>query len=103
LDITKSQFVDEMTSSCLSANERRVIVRAALIDVLQELPAITTIAYTGDSSDSVDSFGLRLVELYGDSAGRIFGFIQERVRLASPLRIKAKMSASPKVVEYEQD
>ena len=65
----------------LTEAEKARLVRQSLVDMLGELPAITTIAYAGDGGDNFGGFAGRLLELYGPSCTRIFGFILERVRL----------------------
>lgn len=84
MKLTVSQFVVEMSSSEMTRSKRGEVVKKALTDMLQELPAITTICYTGDGSEDIAGFAARIVELYGDGAERIFGFIIEEAHTVSP-------------------
>jgi len=84
LRLTIRQFVVEMSNSEMTGPKRGEVVKKALTDMLQELPAITTICYTGDSSEDISGFAARIVELYGDGAERIFGFIIEEAHSVGP-------------------
>jgi hypothetical protein len=94
LRLTVRQFVIEMTSSDLTGSKRGEVVKKALTDMLQELPAITTICYAGDSSEDIASFAARIVELYGDGAERIFGFIMEETHSVGPAKTAPRHTRS---------
>jgi hypothetical protein len=81
LEVSPAQFISEIENAGLSEEERGELVRQSLVDMLGELPAITTIAYSGNGGKNPHGFAARLCELYGPSCTRILGFIVECLRL----------------------